>query len=1231
MLKRRAFGIVLCFLALSVVFSSKALVEGVESRSHEPYGDALTAQDIEKSYYHTERVAATSLSPGFYETSEYLIGSVAVGVVFLQCDGSYDWASEHWTTEEESNVMREIHEGLADWETCAHHQIPSVNMNFQIADIQYRVPVSCEPIRHPHTWQEYWIDDAMGYLGYNGNGDYVNMTRTYVNSLRAASRTNWCFAIYVVDSSNETTHGHNGAFPDIDPDTGGNWYAWGLYGGPYLVMTYNNSGWGIDEMHRVCAHETAHIFYATDEYNGRTEYSGYLNASDVEHSGCLMDNYMDFPPSSGTKRQVGWLDQNHNGIYDVIDTFPETTLVPYSPDPTYSTTLTYAGTVFDVPYPNRNPYGSHRSVTINTIVDVEYRIDEGNWLRAIATDGTFDEDYEDFTFTTPFLSIGTHTIEVRGNNSVGNVETSYGCDIVTRIERVLHVPGEFSSIKSAVDAAQPGDHVQVASGTYDEGDIRIYWPLTLTGEGKTNTIIEGGISMCTWGGIVNMSDFTIGCISLYGSAYTVLRRVEMEYFEPFPHPGEYGWPTVDRLLARNIDASNTARGRPIYYWTSQADRQLPNDAGCVAIVNSTAITIKNLCLTNNGVGILLAGTNGSTVENVVTANNAFGITLIDSNNNTVINSTVVGNRLGISLRDSRNNSICGNAIIGKFMQQEFPQQIGIFLRESDNNTISRNRISGNEVGIYLECWYGGSYNNIFVENTISDNGCGIEEMESNDIVCYHNNFVHNSVQMSVEWGWEVLDNGYPSGGNYWSDYAGNDTFSGPYQNETGSDGIGDTPYVASINAFGNVTDHYPLIVPYHSPVLLGPIYIKSDGSVDPSVPSIQRIGDTYTLTCDISCTADGIVIERDNVVIVGMGYRLQGIKLPYSTGIYLQGLNNVTIEDMNIKEFWQGIFVLDSSNSTIIGISTTNNGNGVEGGYGVDIIGSSNVSIIGSNVTRNYCGIYLCESSNTTISENSIRDNWYGIWLSGSSNIECFHNNFINNTVQTFFDYPSDAGVWDNGYPSGGNYWSDYNGSDLYSGPYQNETGSDGIGDTPYIIDENNQDLYPLMGPFGGLTIEGENITAFASGDVCIIFENVSIGGLTTVNKTETGPEPLYGFKLAEQYYNIRTTANHTGRMKIRIIYDDSNMTQEEEEALRLMQWNETSQEWVDITTFVDNLYNVIFGETSHLSTFALLTPTHLHIRQLIISGPHYTQFGVEYWIVELIEGKAARVVSNYY
>lgn len=51
---------------------------------------------------------------------------------------------------------------------------------------------------------------------------------------------------------------------------------------------------------------------------------------------------------------------------------------------------------------------------------------------------------------------------------------------------------------------------------------------------------------------------------------------------------------------------------------------------------------------------------------------------------------------------------------------------------------------------------------------------------------------------------------------------------------------------------------------------------------------------------------------------------------------------------------------------------------------------------------------------------------------------------------------PPSINVWDNDYPSGGNYWSDYKGFDYFSGPYLNETGSDGIGDMPHVICTNN-------------------------------------------------------------------------------------------------------------------------------------------------------------------------------
>jgi parallel beta-helix repeat protein len=125
-----------------------------------------------------------------------------------------------------------------------------------------------------------------------------------------------------------------------------------------------------------------------------------------------------------------------------------------------------------------------------------------------------------------------------------------------------------------------------------------------------------------------------------------------------------------------------------------------------------------------------------------------------------------------------------------------------------------------------------------------------------------------------------------------------------------------------------------------------------------------------------------------------------------------------------------------------------------------NIISENNIT------TNNPCGISVEENSQfNSILENYIIENNCGIKVLYSSDNIFYHNNFINNTVQTNVttDY---ANTWNDDDPSGGNYWSDYNGTDHYSGVMQNITGSDGIGDEPYIIDDANIDRYPLMEPW---------------------------------------------------------------------------------------------------------------------------------------------------------------------
>lgn len=124
---------------------------------------------------------------------------------------------------------------------------------------------------------------------------------------------------------------------------------------------------------------------------------------------------------------------------------------------------------------------------------------------------------------------------------------------------------------------------------------------------------------------------------------------------------------------------------------------------------------------------------------------------------------------------------------------------------------------------------------------------------------------------------------------------------------------------------------------------------------------------------------------------------------------------------------------------------------------------SSNNTIVGnilSNDKEN--GLYLLKADNNTIVRNNITNNGgpvvtgAGIYTEASNNNLFCHNNLIDNALMQVYSLGSNN-TWNCDYPSGGNYWSDYTGSDL---------DHDGIGDTPYPIDANNVDHYPLVSPW---------------------------------------------------------------------------------------------------------------------------------------------------------------------
>jgi parallel beta-helix repeat protein len=186
--------------------------------------------------------------------------------------------------------------------------------------------------------------------------------------------------------------------------------------------------------------------------------------------------------------------------------------------------------------------------------------------------------------------------------------------------------------------------------------------------------------------------------------------------------------------------------------------------------------------------------------------------------------------------------------------------------------------------------------------------------------------------------------------------------------------------------------------------------------------------------------------------------------------------HNETLIRNNIKGNHDGVWLAPSSNNSISENNIVNNtGDGIAL-YSVYYDGtfnsSSSNSINHNNITDNGAdGIKLLASSNyNTISANNLIENQLAIELNYSTHNTIYNNNFMSNTQQVLCT-PGFPNTWDNGYPSGGNHWNDYTGVDFDNGVFQNQTGSDGIGDSQYTPAFQNIDHYPLMGMFNSYNV----------------------------------------------------------------------------------------------------------------------------------------------------------------
>jgi len=229
----------------------------------------------------------------------------------------------------------------------------------------------------------------------------------------------------------------------------------------------------------------------------------------------------------------------------------------------------------------------------------------------------------------------------------------------------------------------------------------------------------------------------------------------------------------------------------------------------------------------------------------------------------------------------------------------------------------------------------------------------------------------------------------------------------------------------------------------------------------------------------VSGNSDGIYIyDASNCTLSGNNITSSaryGLSVNCSSNLILRS-NHMSESKFNFgvlgNEFAHYVHDIDQSNTVGSGhvyYMMNVPGGSVDGLVSTDIgflgiINSTSVQLKNLDLEDNIQGILLAYSNDSLILKSNVTDNLCGFWVWSSFNNTVFYNNFVNNSQQAYAAYS--VNIWDNRYPSGGNYWSDYAGIDLYSGPYQNETSGDSIGDSPYLIDADNKDNYPLMALF---------------------------------------------------------------------------------------------------------------------------------------------------------------------
>ncbi|MEK7476432.1 MAG: hypothetical protein AAB152_12485 [Candidatus Coatesbacteria bacterium] len=450
------------------------------------YPDAFVPPPSTLSFSRTIPVHSPPWGSQWPDTSEYLLAdprkpiSVMVALILPESNGNAeDWTMTGTIFTDGWTVYEEVEDGLDFWARNAPACAP---LTFGLTTPR-SATTSVEPISLRATGpaggclgqEDLWIGEIISQICPGCPGpSYMDKVRQYDDAWRLTVDSDWAYTIFVVNSHNDPDNSF-APLPAGPPCNSAALFAYAYLGGPFLVMTWGNDGYGITWMDAVVAHETGHIFYALDEYcsaSSPAETSGYLNVANGNHQlafpgvcptdyscpanpptygvCCIMRGQTDSFTSNGicdfTLGQIGWRDADSDSIMDILNkppdahfTFTDPSVIDGSVRPALVrqtariTGVATCGTIYnDNPYPGgSHPLGLRDNMTVSRVVDVTYSVDGGPILPAFASDGFFSSGQEAFYFDIAFPAPGTpYVLEVRAGCNAGcQGATIYGSSV----------------------------------------------------------------------------------------------------------------------------------------------------------------------------------------------------------------------------------------------------------------------------------------------------------------------------------------------------------------------------------------------------------------------------------------------------------------------------------------------------------------------------------------------------------------------------------------------------------------------------------------------------------------------------------------------------------------------------------------------------------------------------------------------------------------------------------